>query len=97
MALARGSRGRACFVLVMMCAVAVGLGWAQGTELPDAPEASKEKKEESANPVAAVADKTKDVATAGLKKARDWESGWIAGIYVGPHRNLVTLTAEEPT
>jgi hypothetical protein len=97
----------------MVFALAVGVGWAQGTEPGQnppqnptdnsgqtagkaAPDATGEnKKEESANPVAAVADKTKDVATAGLKKARDWESGWIAGIYVGPHRNLVTLTAEE--
>jgi hypothetical protein len=38
---------------------------------------------------------TKDAATAGLKKARDWESGWIAGIYVGRNRKLVTPTAEE--
>jgi hypothetical protein len=43
----------------------------------------------------AVADKTKDAATAGLKKARDWESGWIAGVYVGRNRPLVTLTAEQ--
>jgi hypothetical protein len=45
--------------------------------------------------VQAVADKTKDVATAGLKKARDWESGWIAGEYVGRNRKLVTLTREQ--
>src|ERR1700734_2010651 len=48
-------------------------GQTQGKELPDAPDESK-KKDENANPnpVQAVADKTKDVATAGLKKARDW-------------------------
>lgn len=45
--------------------------------------------------MAAVADKTKDVATAGLKKARDWESGWIAGEYAGRNRKLVTLTREQ--
>lgn len=38
---------------------------------------------------------TKDAATAGLIKARDWESGWIAGVYVGRNRKLVTLTAEQ--
>ncbi len=43
----------------------------------------------------AVADMTKDAATAGLKKARDWESGWITGIYVGRNRKLVTPTAAE--
>jgi hypothetical protein len=67
-------------------------GQAPAQPLPDAP---GEKKEESANPVQAVADKTKDVATAGLKKARDWESGWIAGEYVGRNRKLVTLTREQ--
>ena len=68
-------------------------GQAPAKELPDAPGASK--KDESGNPVVAVADKTKDVATAGLLKARDWESGWIAGVYVGRNRKLVTLTAEQ--
>jgi hypothetical protein len=67
-------------------------GQAPAQPLPDSP---GEKKEESANPVQAVADKTKDVATAGLKKARDWESGWIAGEYVGRNRKLVTLTREQ--
>jgi len=66
----------------------------QGKELPDAPDESK-KKEESANPVQAVADKTRDVATAGLKKARDWESGWIAGEYMGRNRKLVSPTREQ--
>ena len=63
-------------------------GQVPGKELPDAPDESKKK---SDNPVVV----TKDAATAGLKKARDWESGWIAGIYVGRNRKLVTPTAEE--
>ena len=53
-----------------------------GKELPDAPGESK-KKQENGNPVQAVAGMTKGAATAGLRKARDWESGWIAGEYVG--------------
>ncbi len=72
-----------------------------GKELPDAPDESK-KKQDNPNPVGAVADKTKeaaaatkDAATEGLKKARDWESGWIAGEYVGRNRKLITLTAEQ--
>jgi hypothetical protein len=65
-----------------------------GKELPDAPGASQ-KKEQGENPVEAVAGKTKGAATAGLKKARDWESGWIAGEYVGRNRTLVTLTGEQ--
>ncbi len=68
---------------------------APATELPDAPDAGKEKKEESANPVVAVADKTKGVATAGLKRARDWESGWIAGEYMGRNRTLVSPTRQQ--
>ena len=76
-------------------------GQAPGKELPDAPGESK-KKEENGNPVQAVtgktkeaAEMTKDAATAGLKRARDWESGWIAGEYVGRNRKLVTLTREQ--
>jgi hypothetical protein len=53
------------------------------------------KKEENGNPVQAVAVMTKDAATAGLLRARDWESGWIAGVYVGRRRKLVTLTGPQ--
>jgi len=70
-------------------------GQAQEKQLPDAPDESKKKKEDNTNPVQAVAGMTVDAATAGLKKARDWESGWIAGVYVGRNRTLVTPTAEE--
>ena len=38
---------------------------------------------------------TKGVATAGLKKARDWESGWIAGEYMGRNRTLVSPTGKQ--
>ena len=82
-------------------------GQAPAKELPDAPgDAQKDtpKKEDTPgpNPVQAVEDKTKqaatatkDAATAGLLKARDWESGWIAGEYAGRSRKLVALTAEQ--
>lgn len=69
---------------------------------PDQPKADEPKKDDTPNPVQAVEDKTKqavtmtkDAATAGVIKARDWESGWITGVYVGKNRKLVTLTAEE--
>jgi len=75
-------------------------GQTPGKELPDAPGESK--KDESANPVQEIQDKTKqavgmtrDVATAGLLRARDWESGWIAGIYVGKNRKLVPMTRQQ--
>jgi hypothetical protein len=65
-------------------------------------ETPPEKKDEGANPVQTVEDKTKqaaeltkDATTAGLKKVRDWESGWITGIYIGKDRARVPLTTEE--
>ena len=106
-ALPQGSQGRACFVLVIACLVVLvgrGLGWAQGSEpaqnpaqtsgqgagkdLPDAP---SQKKEQSGNPVQFVGHKTKHE----LLRARDWESGWIAGEYIGRNRTRVTPTREE--
>jgi len=104
-ALPQRARDRACFVFVMACLFGVlGRAWAQepaqtpaqnsgqatGKELPDAPGESK-KKEQSGNPVVM----TRDVATAGLKKARDWESGWIAGEYMGRNRPLVSPTRKQ--
>jgi hypothetical protein len=106
-ALPQRTRDRACFLFVMACLFGVlGLGraWAQepaqtppqnsgqgtGKELPDAPGESK-KKEQSGNPVIM----TRDAAAAGLKKARDWESGWIAGEYMGRNRPLVSPTREQ--
>jgi hypothetical protein len=74
-------------------------GQSTGKELPDAP---GETKKDSANPAQQVEDVTKqavditkNAATAGLFKARDWESSRIAGIYVGKNRKLVTLTTEQ--
>jgi hypothetical protein len=113
----RGTRSKACLVVVV-CVVVVGVGWAQGgeagqnftrntslgsgqdsgqssgqtvgKELPDSPGVSK-KKEQNGNPVEFVKHRTKRE----LLRARDWESGWIAGEYVGRNRTLVTPTREE--
>jgi hypothetical protein len=75
-------------------------GQPAGKELPDAP--GETKKDESGNPVQEIQDKTKqavnvtrDAATAGLLRARDWESSWIAGIYVGKNRKLVPMTGQQ--
>lgn len=38
---------------------------------------------------------TKQMAENGLKRARDWESSWIAGIYVGKNRPLVPLNRRQ--
>jgi hypothetical protein len=71
-----------------------------GTENPQ--EQEKTETEAAPSPVQVVEDKTKeivsqttDTAKTTLLKARDWESGWIAGIYVGKNRKLVPLTREE--
>jgi hypothetical protein len=56
-------------------------------QLPNAP--SEDKKE--ASPVQQL----HDTARTTFIKARDWESSWIAGIYVGKNRKLVPLTREE--
>jgi hypothetical protein len=75
-------------------------GQTQGKELPDAP--GETKKEESPNPVQAVEDRTKQAmdltksaATTELLKARDWESSWISGVYVGRYETLVTPTRKQ--
>ena len=98
------------FVIACSIVIGWGRGWAQGSEsgdnsvqtpsqssaqapgkeLPDAPGESK-KKEQSGNPVEFVEHKTKRE----LLRARDWESGWIAGEYLGRNRTLVTPTREE--
>ena len=95
-----------CILAVIGC----GLMWAQDnpTETPgqapgkELPEAPGETKKESSTPVQQVegvtkqaVDLTKNAATAGLFKARDWESSHIAGIYVGKNRRLVTLSREQ--
>jgi hypothetical protein len=66
----------------------------------------EEKKDEGANPAQAVAEKTKDVTvqaaeatkklgTEALIKARDWESGWLTGVYVEKGRVLVPMTVHQ--
>jgi len=42
-----------------------------------------------------VAQQTKTAGQAALVKARDWETGWFTGAYVGKNRKLVPLTAQE--
>jgi hypothetical protein len=59
------------------------------------PQNPKPQQENSGNPVQAAGDVTKQFAESSFKKARDWESGWIAGIYVGKNRKLVPLTAHQ--
>jgi hypothetical protein len=67
---------------------------------PEAPK--KETKEESSNPAQYAAEKTvqaavatREVGKAALFKARDWESGWLTGIFVGMDQPRVPLTVQE--
>ena len=66
----------------------------------------EEKKEESSNPAGAVAEKTKEVTlqaaqatknlgTTALLKARDWESGWLTGVYVEKGQPLVPVSLQQ--
>jgi hypothetical protein len=69
-------------------------GPAQGKEIPDAPEESK-KKQQSGNQALQAAEKTEHAATAGLIRARNWESTWITGVYVARDQPLLTLTTRQ--
>ncbi len=74
-------------------------GQATGKELPDSP---GETKKESATPAQQVEDKTKqaldmtkDVAQVEFVKARDWESTWITGVFIGKNQPRITPTAKQ--
>jgi hypothetical protein len=74
-------------------------GQAQGKELPDAP---GETKKEAANPAQQMEDKTKqalgvtrDAAQVGFVRARDWESTWITGVFIGRNEPRITPTAKQ--
>ena len=67
---------------------------------------NEEKKEESSNPAQAAAEKAKAVTvqaaqaakqmgTAALAKARDWEGGWLTGVYVEKGRPLIPMNRQQ--
>lgn len=71
---------------------------------PNSPQADK--KGDSSNPAQAAAEKTKQVTEqaaeatrklgeAALVRARDWETGWLTGPYVGRNRVLQPLTVQQ--
>jgi len=62
----------------------------------------EEKKDDAANPAQAAADltvaaaeATKKLGEAALVKARDWERGWLIGVYVEKDRPLVPMTVQQ--
>jgi hypothetical protein len=61
----------------------------------------EDKKEGTPNPAELAASKTVEAAVAtekmgkaALFKARDWESGWLTGVFVGTNEPLVPLTGQ---
>jgi hypothetical protein len=73
---------------------------------PQKPDASDEKRESSANPAAAAAQKTKEVTLQAaevtrkfgqqsLTRARNYESGWLTGVYVAKDQHMTPLTGPE--
>ena len=79
----------------------------QGSEQPPSkPSADNGKQDNSSSPAEAAAEKTKQVTleAAGvtrkagemaLVKARDWESGWLTGVYVGKDQPMVPLSGQQ--
>jgi len=72
------------------------------SQSPNDAKKEEEKKDENLNPAQMAAERTvqaavatEKVGKAALFKARDWESGWLTGIYVGTGQPLVPLTAQE--
>lgn len=67
---------------------------------------AEEKKDEQPNPAQAAAEKTKEVTVQAaeatkslgqeaLIKAREWEIGWLTGVYVAPGQTMIPLTVHE--
>jgi hypothetical protein len=76
------------------------------TQTPPSDKPQDEKKDEGSNPAQAAAQKTKEITvqaavatknlgTAALVKARDWESGWLTGVYVEDGRPLQPVTPQQ--
>jgi hypothetical protein len=62
----------------------------------------EDKKEENPNPAQVAAEKTvqaavatKHLGLAALVKARDWESGWLTGVYVEQGQTIIPLNGKQ--
>jgi hypothetical protein len=62
----------------------------------------EEKKDEGSNPAQMAAEKTvqaavatKNLGEAALLKARDWESGWLTGVYVEEGKTMIPLSVKQ--
>lgn len=78
----------------------------QITQPGQTPPKEKDKKDASGNPASVAVDKTRDitlgaaeatrrVGALALVKARDWESGWLTGVYVEKGRVMTPLNGEQ--
>jgi hypothetical protein len=76
----------------------------QKPQTPQPGQPPEEKPGERSNPAQAAAEKTKEVTLQGaaaakkvgelaLVKARDWESGWLTGVFVEEGQTMVPLTS----
>ncbi len=59
------------------------------------PDQKKQESPEAERLAVEAADMTKKVGSLALVRARDWESGWLTGVYVGKNRTMTPLTAPE--
>lgn len=62
----------------------------------------EEKKDEGSNPAQMAAEKTvqaavatRNLGEAALLKARDWESGWLTGVYVEEGKTMIPLNVKQ--
>jgi len=65
---------------------------------PSTPAPAPEKKDEASGPQRVAAqgiDATKKVGELALVKARDWESGWLTGVFVGKGQTMTPLTGPQ--
>ena len=106
--IAKGARGNLCRLAVLFgwIAVACAGAWAQDHDQssqqtpeqegnPQTQQPKDEKKDEGTNPAQAAAEVTKKVGEVALDKARDWERGFLTGVYVQKGRTMVPLTLKQ--
>jgi hypothetical protein len=99
-----------CISVLMACAsVFAQDAPPQSTSPSDQPKDEQKndtKKEDTVNPVQAVADKTKEVTAqaadatkqlgqVALRKARDWEGSWVTGAFIRREGEIAPLSARE--
>jgi hypothetical protein len=104
--IAKGARGNLCRLAVLLGCIAMAWGGARAQDQssqqtparqgnPQTQQPKDEKKDEGTNPAQAAAEVTKKVGEVALDKARDWERGFLTGVYVQKGRTMVPLTLKQ--